>query len=276
MSEISLYDKVQVAAAFLKPYVDGSKAALVLGTGMQSVLDDLEVHHRIAYADIPHFVQPTVVSHGSEVLVGRLRGQQIVALTGRFHYYEGYTMQEVTFSTRVIAALGMDRIIMTNITGSVHPAISIGDIVAIKDHINLQSANPLRGLRDDRLGPRFPSMLNAYDPAWIRQTISIAETHQIKVHQGVYCAMDGPSLETPAEYQMIRQLGGDVVGMSTVPEVIVAKQCGLKTLVLSIVSNICTPDHLTKEDDIDQILANVKIGAPGLSSIIKDLVAELK
>ena len=194
-------------------------------------------------------------------------------------------MEEVTFGVSVLSYLKVKELVITNIAGSVNPDYEVGDVVLIKDHVNLQSINPLRPQRgltdgvprpvqkhDNRLGPRFPSMLNAYDPILRKLTQQLAKTNNIKIHEGVYVAMDGPSLETPAEYKMIKILGGDVVGMSTVPEVIVARQKAIKTLVLSIVSNQCSPIESLKEDSIETILNNVEIGVPNLKKMISALM----
>ena len=278
-----LYKKIQEAGYLIKKKVTNIPTlGVILGTGLKDLIDEMEVEVEIAYADIPHFPIPSVVTHGASMIFGKLNGKSVVVLSGRFHYYEGYTMEEVTFGISVLSYLKVKELIITNITGSVNPIYKVGDIVMIKDHINLQSQNPLRPGRtaaangflhpvqkhDDRLGPRFPSMLNAYDPNLRKLTNQLAKENTITIHEGVYAAMDGPSLETPAEYKMINVLGGDVVGMSTVPEVIVARQKALKTLVLSIVSNQCYPVENLKEDTIETILNNVALGVPNLKKLI--------
>jgi len=281
-----LYTKIQKASYEIKKKVKQiPSVGMVLGTGLKGLLDEMEVDTEIPYSDIPYFPIPSVVTHGSKMIFGKMNGKSVVALSGRFHYYEGYTMEEVTFGVHVLAHLGVKELIITNITGSVNPSYKVGDVILIKDHINLQSANPLRPERplhngipipvtkhDDRLGPRFPSMLNAYDPNLRTLAKRLAAQNEIKIHEGVYTAMDGPSLETPAEYKMIKILGGDVIGMSTVPEVIVARQKELKTLVLSIVSNQCYPIEKLKEDTIETILKNVDKGVPNLKNLIYSIM----
>lgn len=279
---MKLYKKVQQAAVKIKKQVKNlPDMGMVLGTGLQGLIDEVQVDVEIPYADIPHFPVPSVVTHGASMIFGTMNGKSVVVLSGRFHYYEGYLMEEVTFGVRVLGYLGVRELLITNITGSVNPEYQLGDIVMIKDHINLQSANPLRIERpnfegrlysvqkhDDRLGPRFPSMVNAYDPALRKNTKQLAKENNITLREGVYTAMDGPSLETPAEYRMINIIGGDVVGMSTVPEVVVARQLDLKVQVLSIVSNTCYPIDEIQKDDIDTILKNVEIGVPNLKKLI--------
>jgi len=281
-----LYQKIQEAASHIQLKVKNMPTiGLILGTGLKGLIDDMEISVEIPYADIPHFPIPSVVTHGASMIFGKMNGKYVVVLSGRFHYYEGYTMEEVTFGISVLSYLKIKELVITNITGSVNPDYKVGDIVMIKDHINLQSANPLRPQRrgqdgllttvqkhDDRLGPRFPAMLNAYDSNLRKLTRQLADANKIKIHEGIYTAMDGPSLETPAEYRMINILGGDVVGMSTIPEVIVARQKALNIVVLSIISNSCFPVENLKEDSIETMLANVKIGVPRLKKLIYALL----
>lgn len=275
MSENSLFNKVDQAAGYLSAFRGSANTAVILGTGMSSVLDDSVVLSRVSYRDIPFFPLPSVVSHGAEILLLDVAGKKIIALTGRLHYYEGYSMEEVTFGIRVLKRLGIQNLIMTNITGAVNSDIQVGDIVVVKDHINLQSANPLRGVKDERLGARFPDMLKAYNPQLIKLAFQIAEQLKIQIRHGVYTAVDGPSLETPAEYEMIRRLGGDIIGMSTVPEVIVARQCEMKTLVLSIASNVHHENEITTGHAIDEIIANVQIGTPQMKVLVRGILAKI-
>lgn len=277
-----LYKKIQDASYSIKKKVKEIPAlGMILGTGLGGLVDEIQVDVEIPYSKIAHFPVPSVVSHGDKMIFGKLNGQSVVILTGRLHYYEGYSMEEVTFGVSILAHLGIKQLLITNITGSVNPSYKVGEIVLIKDHINLQSANPLRpqttwfhGIQerrlkhDDRLGPRYPSMINAYDSNLRTLTKNLAKENNIPIHEGVYVAMNGPSLETPAEYNMIKILGGDIVGMSTVPEVIVASQKALKTVVLSIVSNQCYPVDQLQEDSIDTILKNVEKGVPSLKKLI--------
>ena len=281
-----LYKKIQDAANLIKKKVKSIPSfGVILGTGLKGLIDEMEVEVEVPYSDIPHFPIPSVVTHGASMIFGKMNGKSVVVLSGRFHYYEGYTMEEVTFGIRVLSYLKVKQLVITNITGSVNPNYKVGEIVMIRDHINLQSQNPLRPQRgstegetrpvqkhDERLGLRFPSMLNAYDPILRKLTQQLANEIDVRIHEGVYTAMDGPSLETPSEYRMINILGGDVVGMSTVPEVIVARQQSIRTLVLSIVSNQCFPIESLKEDSIETILNNVEIGVPNLKKLIYALM----
>lgn len=265
------YDKIQAAASYIeqrlgKP-VQG-RLAIVLGTGLGDLVSMLEYAQKIPYADIPHFPQSTVQSHSGELHVGELYGQQVVLLAGRFHYYEGYSAAELTFPVYVLRALGITTYLATNVTGGINPDYEAGDIVMVSDHINLHPDHPLRGSNDERLGPRFPDMMEAYDPTLRQQMMHVADEQGTPLHQGVYVGLQGPSLETPAEYRFCRIIGGDLIGMSTVPEVIVANHCGMQVAVLSIVSNVCYPlDRLTKTT-VEEVIAVAEKATPKLSALV--------
>lgn len=216
--------------------------------------------------------QSTVVGHESKLIFGSLSGMPIVALAGRFHYYEGYSMEEVTFGIRLLRQLGIERLLLSNVAGGLQADMEPGEIVLIRDHINLQPANPLRGTNDERLGPRFPDMMNAYDDEVNRQALTMAKSMDIKARSGVYIALPGPNLETPAEYNYLHVIGGDVVGMSTVPEVIVARHMNLPVNVFSMVSNVCFPIDALTPTSIEDVVAVAKAATPKLVRLVKALL----
>ncbi|MBK8700377.1 MAG: purine-nucleoside phosphorylase [Saprospiraceae bacterium] len=244
--------------------------AMVLGTGLSGIETMLKDKLIIDYSDIPLFPISTVEGHSGKLIYGRLGNKNLLLLSGRFHYYEGYGMEEVTYYIHVMATLGAKNLVMTNAAGGLNPRYHAGDLVLVRDHINLFPANPLRGTYDAELGPRFPDMLHAY-PVTLRNSMkNTAAAMGIKLHEGVYLGWQGPSLETPAEYKMARMLGADLVGMSTVPEVIVAKYRNLDVLVLSIVSNICFPPSALKETTIEEV---VKVMEASTEKVMRLLTA---
>ena len=227
---------------------------IVLGTGLGSVAGQIQTEATLDYTAIPHFPRSTTVSHAGQLVCGTLQGLPVVAMEGRFHAYEGYSQRQITFPIRVMRALGAEVLIVSNACGGMNPLYSLGDIVVIDDHINLMGDNPLIGVNDDRLGPRFPDMSRPYDPVLMRRALEIARRENFAAHRGVYAAVTGPNLETRAEYRFLRTIGADVVGMSTVPEVIVAVHAGMRVLGLSIVTDLCFPDSL-KPGNIEEIIA---------------------
>jgi len=259
---------VAIRARFAKP-VD---AALILGTGLGGLAAEIDVEARIDYGDIPHFPLSTVESHAGRLLCGTLAGKTVVAMQGRFHRYEGYSLQQVTFPVRVLQALGAKTLIVSNACGGMHPLWAPGDLMVIADHINLLGDNPLIGPNDDRLGPRFPDMSAPYDPALRAIAREVAAAAGVTLREGVYVAVPGPNLETRAEYRMLRAMGADVVGMSTVPEVIVAVHGGLRVLGLSIITDQCLPDAL-KPAHLHEILAVAHGAEPHLSAVVKGVLA---
>lgn len=275
MSQSLHYDHIQEAVAFL----NGKKTitpryGFILGTGLDGLADEITDALEISYSDIPHFPVSTVQSHRGKLIFGYLAGQPVVAMAGRFHYYEGYTMQQVTFPVRVLQQLGIELLIISNASGSVNPTIEGGDIVFIRDHINFLPENPLRGHNDERLGPRFPDMLRTYDRRLNAQAMQIGKQMGIRTHEGIYLALQGPNLETPAEYQFFHRIGADVVGMSTVPEVLVAKHAGLAVFVVSVVSNKCYPLEDIRETSVEDVIAMVGETTPRLQALIKELLKE--
>jgi len=268
-----LYDQIQEAVAFIRQRTNFQPATgIILGTGLSRLADEIAAGTAIDYKDIPHFPVSTVQSHRGQLIFGKLAGAPVVAMAGRFHYYEGYTMQQVTFPVRVMKALGVERLIVSNAAGSTNAAIEAGDLVFIKDHINLQPENPLRGPNDERLGVRFPDLLHTYDRAMLAQATAIAQANGIRAHEGVYAALTGPNLETPAEYRHLHTIGGDVVGMSTVPEVLVAKHAGMRIFVVSVVSNKCFPIEEIRETSLEDVLAVVESAEPKVALVVRELL----
>lgn len=272
----SLYEKIQDTVSFIRSVTDFQpKYGLILGTGLGSLGDEIERESTIAYKDIINFPLSTVASHKGELIFGHLEGVPVVAMSGRFHYYEGYSMQQVTFPVRVLKYLGIEELFISNAAGSMNPHIFGGDLVFVKDHINLQPENPLRGENDERLGVRFPDMLNTYDKTLIASAMEIAKAKGIRAHTGVYVGLQGPNLETPAEYAFMHRIGGDVVGMSTIPEVLVARHMDLPVFVLSVVSNQSYPPEIMKTVTLEEVIAVVNEAAPKAAEIVKLLLKSL-
>jgi purine-nucleoside phosphorylase len=275
MSGPSLPERVQQAAevirarSALRPEV-----AIILGTGLGGLAREIAAETVIPYQEIPGFPLSTVETHAGRLLLGRLGARPVVAMQGRFHRYEGYSLQEVTFPVRVMHALGAGILVVSNACGGMHPLWAPGDLVLLADHINLLGDNPLIGPHDERLGPRFPDMSEPYDGRLRALARAIALEQGITLREGVYVAVTGPNLETRAEYRMLRALGADVVGMSTVPEVIVAVQEGMRVVGLSIITDQCLPDAL-EPADIGKIIATANAAEPKLTRLVTALVARL-
>lgn len=242
-------------------------AAIVLGTGLGGIANGIKSAKRIAYEDIPHFPTSTVDAHAGELIIGKLAGKPIVALSGRFHYYEGHSMQEVTFPIRVAKALGVKTLVVSNASGGMNPQFRAGDLMLITDHINFMGDNPLIGPNDDSVGPRFPDMCEPYTQSLRDLAETIALKKGIHLQKGVYLGCPGPCLETKAEYRLMRMLGADTVGMSTVPEVIVAVHSGLKVLGFSIITDECFPDAL-KPVNIAKIIKTAENAEPKLTKLV--------
>ncbi|NNG17614.1 MAG: purine-nucleoside phosphorylase [Gemmatimonadales bacterium] len=245
---------------------------IILGTGLGQLSEEIEVETIVPYGDIPGFPVPTVESHAGRLLFGRLGGKPVVAMQGRFHRYEGYSLQQVTFPVRVLHALGAESLIVSNACGGMHPLWLPGDLVLLTDHINLLGDNPLVGPNDAREGPRFPDMSTAYDAELRELARAAARELGIGLREGVYAAVPGPNLETPAEYRLLRAVGADVVGMSTVPEVIVAVHAGMRVLGVSIITDQCLPDAL-EPVALEQILAVAAKAEPDLTRLIATVVS---
>jgi len=248
--------------------------AIILGTGLGGLAEEIRVETAIPYTDIPHFPVATVETHAGRLLLGELAGRPVVAMQGRFHLYEGYSPQQVTLPVRAMALLGARTLIVSNVSGGLNPLWKPGDLVMLGDHINLLGDNPLVGPNAEDLGPRFPDMSVPYDPALQRLAEAVAFDVGLRLHRGVYVAVTGPNLETRAEYRMLRAIGADVVGMSTVPEVIVARHMGLRVLGLSIITDACLPDAL-EPADIDAIIRTAMTAEPGLTAVIRGVLERL-
>lgn len=272
---LEIREQVAAAQKFIASKWSGRPTVgVILGTGLGGFSKEIQVESTISYADIPHFPRSTVESHAGQLLAGKLSGMTILAMEGRFHFYEGYSMKDVTFPVRVMKAMGCDTLIVSNACGGMNPQYSSGDIMVIEDHINLMGDNPLRGINDDQLGPRFPDMCQPYDAHLIELAREVGMENKIPTQKGVYVAVAGPNLETRAEYRFLRAIGSDVVGMSTVPEVIVAVHSGMKVLGLSVITDMCLPDHL-EPAELSKILAIAGQAEPKLRTIVRGVLAKL-
>ncbi len=245
--------------------------ALVLGTGLGGLAERIEIDADIPYQDIPHFQRPTVETHSGRLLIGTLGGRTVVAMQGRFHLYEGITAKQIAFPIRVMRLLGAEILVVSNASGGMNPHWSPGDLVLISDHINLLGENPLIGPNLDELGPRFPDMSAPYDPALQELAMRVALESRIPLRRGVYVAVTGPNLETRAEYRMLRMMGADIVGMSTVPEVITAVHAGMRVLGISIITDACLPDAL-EPASVEKIIATAREAEPGLTELIENVI----
>ncbi len=271
---MELWDQIQEAASFVRSrWSRRPHAAIILGTGLGKLAQRIESPAIIPYEEIPHFARTTAISHAGQLVCGLIAGVPVAAMEGRFHIYEGYTYQQVTFPVRVMRALGAELLIVSNAAGGLNPHFARGDIVVIEDHINLMNGNPLIGPNDDRLGPRFPDMSQPYDRRLIDRALEIARKENIVAHKGVYLGVTGPNLETRAEYRFMRLIGADVVGMSTIPEVLVAVHGGMRVLGLSVVTDMCLPDAL-QPINLEEILATAAAAEPKLVKIVLGILAD--
>jgi purine-nucleoside phosphorylase len=263
----------EASAVIRRQFPTRPAVGMILGTGLGGLVEHINVRAALDYETIPNFLVSTVVGHRGRLVCGELAGTPVVAMEGRFHAYEGYPLQQITLPVRVMKALGVELLIATNAGGGLNPYFKCGDIMLIEDHINLMGANPLVGINDDRLGPRFPDMSCPYDSTLIARGMELARQNNIVAQQGVFVAVMGPNLETRAEYRFLRLIGADVVGMSTVPEIIVAAHCGLRAMAFSVVTDVCLPDAL-KPVNVDEIIAVAKSAEPRLRTLITSIVAE--
>jgi purine-nucleoside phosphorylase len=247
------------------------QVGIILGSGLGSVGDAIDLQAAIDYHEIPHFLRSTAIGHKGRLLFGQLAGKNVVAMQGRFHLYEGYAADRATFPVRVMHALGIELLVVSNAAGGLNPRFAVGDIMVIDDHVNLMNRNPLIGVNDDRLGPRFPDMSSPYDRTLGDQALAIARQHDFPCHRGTYLGLLGPNYETRAEIRMLRAWG-DAVGMSTVPEVITAAHAGLRVLGLSTITNICSPD-VRHEANGEAVVAAANAASSRLQSIVAGIVA---
>ncbi|HCR48255.1 MAG TPA: purine-nucleoside phosphorylase [Bacteroidetes bacterium] len=268
-------EKVSETATFLLNRISVPiDTALIIGTGLGALADEITEAQILDYAEIPHFPVSTVESHTGKLHLGKLAGRPIMALQGRFHVYEGYSPQEITFPVRVMAQMGIRNVLISNAAGGLNPLYKRGDLMLIHDHINLMFSNPLVGPNMAEWGPRFPDMSEPYTPELRFKALELALKHHIQIHQGVYAVVSGPNLETKAEYRFLRQIGGDAIGMSTVPEVIVATHMGLRLLAVSVITDECLPDAL-QPVSMKEIVEAAEIAEPKLATLMRGLVAEL-
>jgi len=268
MGETTLLERIGEAVAAIRTRTElQPEVAVILGTGLSGLAERIEVETSISYEEIPHFPLSTVETHTGRLLLGRLGGKHVVAMQGRFHLYEGYSAQQVTFPVRVMRALGAATLVVSNACGGMNPLWSPGDLVLIADHINLLGDNPLIGANLEELGPRFPDMSAVYDEELRTLARQVALDQGFPLRSGVYVAVAGPNLETRAEYRMLRAMGADVVGMSTVPEVIVAVHGGMRVMGVSIITDACLPDAL-EPADITRIIATARGAEPRLAALV--------
>lgn len=255
-------------------YPEPLEIGIILGTGLGQLIQNIDIIKEIPYDEIPYFPISTVESHHGRLIIGRLSGKSVIAMHGRFHYYEGYSMKEVTFPVRVLKKLGIHHLFVSNAAGGLNPDYGIGELMIINDHIDLFPENPLRGKNLDEFGVRFPDMSEPYDLKLVNKGMDIAKKNNLLVHQGVYAAVQGPNLETKAEYKYLRTIGADAIGMSTIPEVIVARHMDLPVFAISAITDLCTPGNV-KKITISEVLAAAAIAEPGMSLIIRELIKTL-
>lgn len=250
------------------------EVGIILGTGLGALVNEIEIQHKLMYSNIPNFPISTLEFHSGRLIFGMLEGKKVVAMQGRLHYYEGYDMQQITFPVRVMKMLGITKLFVSNASGSLNPDFKTGDLMIIEDHINLQHDNPLRGRNFEELGPRFPDMSQPYSRDLVKKGLDIAAKNNIRCHRGVYVSVAGPNLETKAEYRYLRIIGGDAVGMSTVPEVIVANHMGLPVFAISILTDEGFHDVL-EPVSVEDIIKVAEVAEPQMTSIFKELIASL-
>lgn len=272
-----MQQNLQSTKDYINRKIDGfePEIGIILGTGLGGLVDDIEIHHQLMYSNIPNFPISTLEFHSGKLIFGILSGKKVVAMQGRLHYYEGYDMKQITFPVRVMKLLGIKKLFVSNASGALNPAYKKGDLMIIDDHINMQTDNPLRGRNDDDLGPRFPDMSEPYNKDMIIKALEIAKKNNITCHSGVYVSVNGPNLETRAEYRFLRNIGADAVGMSTVPEVIVANHMSLPVFAISVLTDEGFPETLTAVS-LEEIIKTAQEAEPKMTKILKDLILELE
>lgn len=268
-----MMNKINETVEYLKKATNFiPEVGIILGSGLGNLTDEITIEHSISYQDIPNFPVSTVKGHSGKLVFGTLSGKKVIAVKGRFHYYEGWSMEQVVFPVRVMKFLGIETLIVSNAAGGMGEKFRVGDLMIINDHINFQPEHPLRGKNNDDLGPRFPDMTNAYDPSLVAKAQDIADNNDIVCYQGVYIGVQGPTFETPAEYKMFHIMGADAVGMSTVPEVIVARHMGIKVFGMSVITDVGYPPEAMEDVSHDLVLAAASNAEPAMTLIIKELL----
>lgn len=269
-------DRIKAAVEFIRKKTDFEPDyGIILGTGLGALVEDVQAAERIDYEDIPHFPISTVESHTGTLIFGYLGDKKVVVMKGRFHFYEGYNMKEVTLPVRVMKMLGIKKLVVSNAAGALNPDYKKSDLMVINDHINLQTENPLVGKNLDEIGVRFPDMSEPYQQQIIDQAIQIGKEENIPLHQGVYVGVNGPNLETRAEYKMLRLIGADAVGMSTVPENLVARQMDLPVFAVSVLTDLCYPGHI-KKISVEEVIEAAMKAEPYLTLLIRRVIASDK
>lgn len=269
-----MYQEINETVAFIRKRIGEFEPefGIILGTGLGKLVSEIEIEYHLSYSNIPNFPISTVEFHNGRLIFGHLNGRKVVAMQGRLHYYEGYSMQEITFPVRVMKVLGIKKLFVSNASGSLNPAIKKGDLAIIDDHINLLSENPLRGTNDNSFGSRFPDMSRPYDPHMLQEGLQIAQRLGYTAHKAIYVSVSGPNLETRAEYRYMRIIGGDIVGMSTVPEVIVANHMSLPVFAISVVTDEGFHEEL-QPVSLEEIISVAADAEPRLTMILKELIA---
>ena len=272
---MNTFEKITETTEFLKQFNTGSaKIGVVLGSGLGDFVKEIETHHAISYRDIPHFPVSTVQGHSGKLIFGSIAGKPIIAMAGRFHFYEGYSVEDVIFPIRVMKFLGVETLFLSNAAGGVNTSFKVGDLMIIRDHISFATKNPLMGKNDERFGPRFPDMSEPYNKELIKKAKEIGKRFNIDLKEGVYFCATGPTFETHAEYKMVHVLGGDAVGMSTVQEVIVARHMGMNVFAMSVITDIGIRD----DDNVithEEVLQAAREAEPKFSTIFRELIASL-
>lgn len=272
---LNMLEKIKTSVDFIQKRCGFTpEVGIILGTGLGGLVNEIQTEHVIPYTDIPHFPESTVKGHKGQLIFGTLGGKKVVAMQGRFHFYEGYTMQELTFPVRVMKFLGIKLLVVSNASGGMNPTFSVGDIMLITDHINLMPSNPLLGKNYDELGPRFPDMHEAYDHKILAKAREIAAANNIKVQNGVYAAVSGPCFETPAEYNYFHIIGADCVGMSTVPEVMVARHMGIPAFGFSVITDLGVTGQVN-EVSHEEVIKAANEAEPKMTLILKELLNQL-
>lgn len=273
-----LFEQIEEARAAVQARIGNRVpvAGIILGTGLGGLIDEVAEAVEIPYGAVPHMAHSTVQSHRGSFICGTLAGKQVIVMAGRLHYYEGWTMQQITFPVRVMRALGVQTLVITNASGGLNPTMRAGDIVVVRDHINLLPEHPLRGPNDERLGVRFPDFSEVYDRELRRLALAAAREHGVRAQEGVYSVLQGPNLETPSEYEMLHRLGSDCTGMSSVPEAIVARHGDMRVLMLSIIANMSYPLSVIKETSVEDVIKTASEAERRMRILVKEVLSKAR